>query len=100
MATEPTTEIVVRDDPEQSRYEVYDGPTRAGFATYHSQPDLVTVLHTEIKTAFEGQGVGSELVRQMLDDIRSKGAHVLPVCPFVLAFLRRHPEYHDLVWNA
>ena len=39
------------------------------------------------------------MISRMLDDIRGKGARVLPVCPFVLAFLQRHPHYADLVWK-
>lgn len=75
-------EVTVRDDPERGRYEVYVGSALAGYADYHSQPDLVTVLHTEIDTAFEGRGVGSELVRRMLDDHpkpEREGAPGLPV---------------------
>ena len=93
------TDSIVRDNPDQHRYEIYVGSELAGFTTYHSQPGLVTVLHTEIKRPFEGQGIGSELVRWMLDDIRRKGAQVLPVCPFVLAFLQRHPDYDDMAWK-
>jgi len=92
-------EIVVRDSPEQNRYEAFVGGALAGFADYHAQPGLVTVLHTETDPAFEGRGVGSELVREMLEDIRRRGAGVLPVCPFVRAFLQRHREYADLVWK-
>jgi predicted GNAT family acetyltransferase len=43
--------------------------------------------------------VGSTLVREMLDDIRSRNARLLPVCPFVRAYVQRHPEYADLVWT-
>ena len=92
-------EVAVRDNPERGRYEAHVGSVLAGYADYHSQPGLVTVLHTEIDTAFEGRGVGSELVRRMLDDIRSKDASVLAVCPFVRTFLQRHPEYSDVVWK-
>lgn len=48
---------------------------------------------------FEGQGVGSVLIRSMLDDIRENEARVLAVCPFAKAYLQRHPEYADLVWK-
>ena len=97
--TSSTGEIVVRDDPEHHRYELRVGVSPAGYAAYHSQPGLVTVLHTEVDPAFEGQGLGSAFVRSMLDDVRGKGAKVLPVCPFVRSFLERHPEYGDLVWK-
>jgi predicted GNAT family acetyltransferase len=96
---EGADQIAVRDNPERNRYEAYVGSELAGYADYHSHPGLVTVLHTEVDTAFEGQGVGSELVRRMLDDIRHRNMKVLPVCPFVRAFLQRHPEYADLAWS-
>ena len=98
-AYDAAQDVVVRDNPEQRRYEASIGSTVAGFTDYHVQPGLVTVLHTEIDPAFEGRGLGSELVRRMLDDIRRRDARVLAVCPFVQAFLRRHPEYADLVWK-
>jgi uncharacterized protein len=92
-------DIVVSNDPESRRYEAFVEGAPAGFADYHAQPGLITVLHTEIDPSFEGRGVGSAFVRGMLDDIHSQGARVLPVCPFVRAFLQRHPEYAELVWK-
>ncbi len=92
-------EVAVRNIPDRERYEVSVGSVVAGYTDYHFQPALVTVLHTEIDTAFEGRGLGSELVRRMLDDIRSRDARVVAICPFVRAFLQRHPEYSDLVWK-
>jgi predicted GNAT family acetyltransferase len=96
---EGADEIAVRDNPERSRYEATVGPVLAGHATYHRQPGIVTVLHSEVDPAFEGRGVGSVLVRGMLDDIRTRDAKVLAICPFVRAFLQRHDEYSDLVWK-
>jgi hypothetical protein len=54
-------------------------------------------VHTEVEEAVEGTGVGSQLVREALDDFRARGLGVVPVCPFVSAYLRRHPEYADVV---
>jgi predicted GNAT family acetyltransferase len=87
----------IADNPERSRYEVYVGSDLAGVTDYHAQPGLVTLMHTEIYPAFEGQGVGSRFVAGVLDDIRRRGTLVLPICPYVRAFLQRHPEYADLV---
>ena len=99
MPTHDAAEVVVRDNQEQGRYEILVGPTLAGFADYHAQPGLITATHTEIDPAFEGHGLGSRLVREMLDDIRRRETKVLPICPFVLAFLQRHDEYKDLRWK-
>jgi uncharacterized protein len=92
-------ELRIVDKPDAKRYEAYVGDELAGFADYHAQPGLLTILHTEIDPAFEGQGVGSRFVAGMLDEVRSQGGRVLPICPFVLAFLQRHAEYRDLVWT-
>ena len=98
-APEGRADVVVRDNPERGRYEAHVGSTIAGFSDYHAQPGLITVTHTEIDPAFEGQGLGSHLVRELLDDVRRQGAKVLAICPFVRAYLQRHPEYADLVWK-
>jgi uncharacterized protein len=55
------------------------------------------LVHTDVAPSAEGQGIGSRLVAGALDDIRSRGLRVVPVCPFVTAYLRRHPEQRDLV---
>lgn len=99
MEASAEVEAVVRDNPEASRYEIHVGGELAGFADYHLQPGLLTATHTEIDPAFEGRGLGSTLVRGLLDGAREQDAKVLPVCPFVTAYLRRHPEHADLVWK-
>jgi predicted GNAT family acetyltransferase len=55
------------------------------------------MVHTEVEPEWEGRGVGSELVRGALDDVRARGLKVRPLCPFVRAFIERHSEYLDLV---
>jgi uncharacterized protein len=90
-------ELRIEDNREQSRFEVFVGASLAGFTDYHAQPGLITLLHTEIYPAFEGQGLGTRFVSGTLDEIRGRGERVLPICPFVRAFLQRHPEYADLV---
>ena len=90
-------EITVTDNAERRRYEVHVGSALAGFADYHAQPGLLTFLHTEVDPAFEGQGLGSRLAADALDDARARGLQVLPICPFVRAYVRRHPEYRELV---
>ena len=54
-------------------------------------------VHTEVDDAHRGNGVGAFLVRSALDDIRSRGASIVPTCPFVAGWIRRHPDYRDLV---
>ena len=94
---EPQDELSIVNNTALNRYEIYIGPALAGFTDYHLQPGLVTLKNTEVDHAFEGRGIGSRLVAGALDDIRERGAGVLPICPFVRAYLQRHPEYADMV---
>lgn len=92
--------IEVVHEPEQQRYAVSVDGRPAGFAAYIPTPGMVVFTHTEVDRAFEGQGVGSALAREALDDVRRQGHQVMPLCPFILAWIRRHPEYGDMVYNA
>jgi len=79
------------------QYEAELNGTPAGLIRYTLDDDVVTMAHTEVDPQFEGEGVGSELVKQALDDVRAQGKRVVPSCPFVAAYIERHPEYEDLV---
>jgi uncharacterized protein len=90
-------DVKVVNNAEASRYEAYVGVELAGFANYRIRPDAIVFTHTEVDDAFEGKGVGSALVRGALDDVRAQGASIVPLCPFFAAFIRRHPEFRDLI---
>jgi predicted GNAT family acetyltransferase len=88
----------VRDNPERSRFELWVGDDLAGFLLYQEDArDVLQLVHTEIHPRFEGQGLASALIRTVLDTMRERGRQILPVCPFVKAYLHKHPEYVDLV---
>jgi predicted GNAT family acetyltransferase len=89
--------VQVKDVSDRSRYEALVDGEVAGFAAYRREGTTVTFTHTEVDDAYEGQGVGSSLVREALDDARAQGLAVRPLCPFVKAWIDRHPEYQDLV---
>jgi predicted GNAT family acetyltransferase len=89
--------IEVRDAPDRRRYEVLDDGTLAGFAEYRDQGDVRIFTHTEVFPAFEGRGVGTALARGALDDVRASGRRVVAQCPFIRAYIERHPEHADLV---
>jgi hypothetical protein len=90
-------EVIVRDEPARHRYEVLVGGQVAGFTRYKHEGDAVALVHTEVDDAYEGRGLGSRLVSETLSQLRARGVGVLPYCPFVQSYLRRHPELRDLV---
>jgi predicted GNAT family acetyltransferase len=87
----------VRDAVDASRYEIAVEGRLAGFVTYRRAPGRLELVHTEIDDAFEGQGLGKVLAREVLDEARREGLGVVPSCPFVRGFIERNPEYRDLV---
>jgi uncharacterized protein len=89
--------IAVRDNPAESRYELVLDEHVVGEILYRSTPEYLVLLHTEVLPSVEGKGLGARLVAGALDDIRARGLHVVPFCPFVRSYIRRHPDYADLV---
>jgi predicted GNAT family acetyltransferase len=92
--------LVVRDAPDESRYEVFADGELAGMLQYRLHDDRVVFTHAEVEPQFEGHGIGSALAKQALDDVVGKGKQITPLCPFVVDYLHRHPEYVEHVDEA
>ncbi len=91
------SDVAVVDVPEASRYEARIGDRLLGYVEYRLLTGRITFIHTEVLPEAEGRGVGSLLARSVLDDARARGLRVRPLCPFIAAWIRRHPESTDLV---
>ena len=85
------------DNAGESRFELYDGDRLIGVAAYRLLDDTITFTHTQIDPEYEGQGAGSQLAREALDDSRARNRQVVVHCPFITAWIRRHPDYADLL---
>jgi uncharacterized protein len=90
-------DLQIRDNAQHRRFEAHLDGQLAGFSQYRLAPGRITFTHTKVDPDFEGQGIGSRLVRHALDEVRGRGLRVIPLCPFVSSYLRRHAEYADLV---
>ncbi|MFD8080244.1 GNAT family N-acetyltransferase [Kitasatospora sp. NPDC059722] len=91
--------LSVRDAEERNRFEAWVDDRMAGFAEYLRSDNLVVYPHTVVEPDFEGQGVGGALARAALDDARARNLPVLATCPFIKAWMIRHPEYTDLAYE-
>ncbi|GAA1911500.1 GNAT family N-acetyltransferase [Nocardioides hwasunensis] len=85
------------DAPDRQRYELRSDGELVGLIDYRLRDGVITLVHTEVLPAFSGQGHASTLARGALDDARARGLAVVPSCPYVAAYITKHPEYADLV---
>lgn len=86
----------VVDNHDQNRFELRkDGEVAT--AAYELAGSTITFTHTVVPSSLEGQGVGTRLVAAALDAARDRGLRVVPQCSFVAAFIRKHPDYADLL---
>ncbi len=93
----PSRELVVTDAPERERYEAHLDGELAGILEYVAKRSRIALIHTEVLPEFEGQGIGSALVRYALDDARRRELRVIATCPYVQSYVARHPEDDDIV---
>jgi hypothetical protein len=80
--TEHRFELAVDGHVAMSYYKIADG--------------VVTFTHTEVPPELGGKGIGSKLIKGALDQVRADGLKVIAMCPFVKAYLEKHPDYADL----
>ncbi|WP_291423301.1 GNAT family N-acetyltransferase [Deinococcus sp.] len=87
----------IRKNEIQSRYELVQDGQVVGFAEYLVHGDSVILPHTVVDDSHEGEGLGGQLAKFALEDVKAEGKAVLPACPFIAAYIRHHPEYRALV---
>lgn len=83
-----------RHNAAQHRYEL-DTDHGVALAVYHEQGDRMVFTHTEVPPVDEGKGFASRLVKEALADAHRRGFKIVPACSFVVAYVRRHPEFDD-----
>ena len=81
----------VVDNHEASRYELtVDGHTAV--LEYERRPDSITLVHTEVPPALRGRYIGDALAKAALQGARTAGVRLVVVCPFVRAYMKKHPD--------
>ena len=91
-----TTDIA--HQPQGHRYELTIDGRMAAKIDYRMRGEgTVDLIHTEVVPEHEGQGLGSKIAKFALDDARSRGLKVIPSCSYIAGYVRKHPEYSDLM---
>jgi predicted GNAT family acetyltransferase len=89
--------ISVRHDVQRHRFIADVAGGQAGLFYTGPRDGVVTFTHTEVPESAQGRGVGATLARTGLDWAREHGLRVRPLCPYVAAYVRRHPVYGALI---
>ena len=90
-------DVEITDQRGESRFEARIDGELAGFATYTRDGGVLTVHHTEVGEEFQGMGVAQDLAQWALDGARGQNLSVVPECPFFADYIKKNPEYADLV---
>ena len=92
-------DIAVENDAAANRFVArVDGQTAE--LQYERFPDRIVLVHTEVPAALRGRGIADKLAHTALEYARAEHLRVVPRCPFVAAYLGRHPEYQDLLLHT
>jgi predicted GNAT family acetyltransferase len=89
--------IEILDNPEEQRFEAHLEGRLLGVAEYEADENRITFVHTEVLPDAEGMGVGSALARGALDATKSSGRRIVPECPFITSYVRRHHDWDDAI---
>jgi uncharacterized protein len=88
--------LPVKNDAVEHRFEVALGD-KLGVIRYRKRHTVYIMVHTEVPKEYGGQGIADHLAHEALEQVKAEGGNVVPLCPFVNAYIRRHPEYQSLV---
>ena len=96
MTNREMSNLTIENNQAAQRWEAHVDQHLA-VAEYRRRGDTIFFIHTEVPRELEGQGVASKLIKTALDDARAQHLAVVPFCPFVAGYIRRHPDYKALV---
>ncbi len=89
-------EYTVIHDEKVGRFEIFESGQIA-YLQYVEEGGVIDMQHTNVPAQLEGEGIGSALVSAALEYARDNGLKVIPTCPFVKAYIEKHPGYRNLL---
>ncbi len=79
----------------QKQFEI-DIDGEVAMVKYYLGTNEILFTHTEVPEAFEGQGVAGKIAKVALDYAKAEGLRIRPMCPYIAAYIQRHPEYQSI----
>ena len=92
------TRMQIRNNEGESRFE-YEADGKLAFVEYKTAPHRIIFVHTEVPEELGGRGIAQELAKTALDYARQNKLHVVALCSYIAAYIKRHPDYQDLISN-
>jgi predicted GNAT family acetyltransferase len=86
---------VIRDNAGASRFEL-DVEGAIAYVDYHREGNVVHLDYAKVPEQLAGRGLGARLARETLQFVAQRGERVVPVCGFIVKFMREHPEFDAL----
>ena len=86
--------------PMRSRYELKLGDRTIGYVDAVPRGDCFLLPYVFVEPEFRNQGNAERMMKAVLEDVRARGRRVVPICPYAVAYIRRHKEFADLVYIA
>ena len=87
------------DEKKHGAFNLYVDNKKLGEMTVSIKPDLLTVYHTGVEPEAEGKGYAKKLLDEMTSYVRTNNLMVLPLCPYVHAQFKRHPDEYQDIWK-
>ena len=88
------------DNIEENRYEFQVGKYLPMIEYIKTANGEIYLTHTEVPVALEGQGIGSQLAEKTFKEIEAKGLRLIPLCPFIAGYIKKHPEWQRIVMKG
>jgi predicted GNAT family acetyltransferase len=99
MSADPTDDLRLVDAPERRRFEIlsHDDAEPLAIVDYERRDRTLLLMHTEVRPDLEGRGIGTRTAELVVDHLRRSGQLAIVGCPFLTAWLRRHPDEQDIL---
>lgn len=88
------------DNREKKQYDFHIDGYTPKIEYINSETGEIYLTHTEVPVALEGKGIGSQLIKKALEDIKTQGLRLVPLCPFVAGYIQKNPEWRSIVMRG